>query len=265
MHNRHPRCRPPWRTSTTLDLLAVSIQRMAQAVADWCGADGRNLDEDAASPEARALRWHLGTTAEALRDSRDAFSASAAWARRLLAEPLDTDEDPAPPTALEGSRERSGSPVALDMGCRAPGAGPMTGLTLNTVVVGYDGSPPAERALERAATLVATRGRVVVVTATPSLGPPRLVSEPILDGPPSDERSALLDRSRALLHQRGAEAVLVATDADPAEALIQAARNEGAELILVGQTGSGYVTRALLGSTAQNVLRHAPCDVLVVR
>jgi hypothetical protein len=31
--------------------------------------------------------------------------------------------------------------------------------------------------------------------------------------------------------------VLVATDADPAEALIQAARNEGAELILVGQTG----------------------------
>lgn len=141
----------------------------------------------------------------------------------------------------------------------------MTGLTLNTVVVGYDGSPPAERALERAATLVATRGRVVVVTATPSLGPPRLVSEPILDGPPSDERSALLDRSRALLHQRGAEAVLVATDADPAEALIQAARNEVAELILVGQTGSGYVTRALLGSTAQNVLRHAPCDVLVVR
>jgi hypothetical protein len=107
----------------TLDLLAVSIQRMAQAVADCCGADGRNVDEDAASPEARALRWHLGTTAEALRDSRDASSASAAWARRLLAEPLDTDEDPAPPTALEGSRERSGSPAALDMGCRAPGAG----------------------------------------------------------------------------------------------------------------------------------------------
>jgi len=52
----------------TLDLLVVSMQRMAHAVADWCGADGRNVDEDAASPEARALRWHLGTTAEALRD-----------------------------------------------------------------------------------------------------------------------------------------------------------------------------------------------------
>jgi nucleotide-binding universal stress UspA family protein len=34
--------------------------------------------------------------------------------------------------------------------------------------------------------------------------------------------------------------------------------------IVVGRKGSGYVTRALLGSTSENVLRHAPCDVLVV-
>jgi nucleotide-binding universal stress UspA family protein len=36
-------------------------------------------------------------------------------------------------------------------------------------------------------------------------------------------------------------------------------------LIVVGHTGSGYVARALLGSTAENVVRGAPCDVLVVR
>ena len=130
--------------------------------------------------------------------------------------------------------------------------------------MGYDGSPPSERALERAATLLATGGRVVLVTASPSLGPHGLVSEPILDAPPSDERSALVHRGEALLHQLGAETTLVATDSDPAEALIQVARDEGAELILVGQTGSGYVTRAILGSTAENVLRHSPCDVLVV-
>ena len=61
------------------------------------------------------------------------------------------------------------------------------------------------------------------------------------------------------------QATLVATDSDPAEALIQVARDHRAELIVVGHTGSGYVTRALLGSTAENVVRHAPCDVLVVR
>jgi nucleotide-binding universal stress UspA family protein len=61
------------------------------------------------------------------------------------------------------------------------------------------------------------------------------------------------------------QATLVATDLDRAETLIQAARDHRAELIVVGHTGSGYATRALLGSTADNVVRHAPCDVLMVR
>jgi nucleotide-binding universal stress UspA family protein len=144
-------------------------------------------------------------------------------------------------------------------------AEPVPGLTLRTIVVGYDGSPPSERALERAGTLVAPGGRVVVVTASPSLGPAGVVAEPILDSPARDELSAIVRRGRALLHQRGTEATFVATDSDPAEGLIRVARDEAAELIIVGHTGSGYVTRALLGSTAVNVLRHAPCDVLVVR
>jgi hypothetical protein len=114
----------------TLDLPAVSIQRMAQAVADWCGADGRNVDEDVA-----------------------------------------------PPTALEGSRERSGPRPPWSWDVARPRRADV-GTDVETVVVGYDGSPPAERALKRAATLVATHGRVVVVMATPSLGPPGLVSEP---------------------------------------------------------------------------------------
>ena len=91
------------------------------------------------------------------------------------------------------------------------------------------------------------------------------MSEPLLDAPTPDEQRALLERSRTLLAQRGIEPTLVATTSDPAEALIDAARDHGADLIVVGHTGSGYVTRALLGSTAENVLRHAPCDVLVVR
>ena len=141
----------------------------------------------------------------------------------------------------------------------------MLGLTLRTLVVGYDGSPPAERALERAATIVGVGGLVVVVTATPSLVPQGVVTEPILDTPPPDERSAMLEHSRELLRERGVATKLVAADSDPALALVQVARDEDADLIVVGHTGSGYVTRALLGSTAENVLRHAPCDVLVVR
>jgi nucleotide-binding universal stress UspA family protein len=47
--------------------------------------------------------------------------------------------------------------------------------------------------------------------------------------------------------------------------LIETARAEDADLIVVGSTGSGFVTRAIIGSTAENVVRRAPCDVLVVR
>ena len=72
----------------------------------------------------------------------------------------------------------------------------MTGLRLRTVVVGYDGSPPSERALERGATLVGSDGSVIVVTATPSIASRGVVSEPILDTPPADASSELLQRSR---------------------------------------------------------------------
>jgi hypothetical protein len=55
----------------TLYLLAAGRQRMAYAVADWCGEDGQHLDEDVAAPR-HARCAGIGTTAEALRDSRAA-------------------------------------------------------------------------------------------------------------------------------------------------------------------------------------------------
>jgi nucleotide-binding universal stress UspA family protein len=141
----------------------------------------------------------------------------------------------------------------------------VAGPAFRTVVVGYDGSPPSQRSLERATTLIGAAGTIIVVTASPSSVSPGIMSEPLLDAPTRDEQKALLQRSRALLQERGTEPTLVATGADPAEALIDVATEHRADMIVVGHTGSGYVTRALLGSTAEKVLRHAPCDVLVVR
>ena len=140
----------------------------------------------------------------------------------------------------------------------------MTDDAAPSIVVGFDGSDAAERALERAADLAGTEGRVVVVNARPTAAQAPLTPEPILDAPSPIEQRNLLQRSRALLERRGTEASFMAIDGDPAEAILRVARSEHATLIVVGQRGSGYVTRALLGSTAENVLRHAPCDVLVV-
>jgi nucleotide-binding universal stress UspA family protein len=51
----------------------------------------------------------------------------------------------------------------------------------------------------------------------------------------------------------------------PASEIVQAARTWPADLIVIGSHGRSRVQRALLGSVADEVLRHAPCPVLVVR
>ncbi len=39
----------------------------------------------------------------------------------------------------------------------------------------------------------------------------------------------------------------------------------GADVIVVGSHGRGAIERLLLGSVSEQVVRHAPCPVLVVR
>jgi nucleotide-binding universal stress UspA family protein len=136
---------------------------------------------------------------------------------------------------------------------------------MTTIVVGFDGSPAAERALERAGELSGAGGRVIIVTATVTVPVAGVIDEPILDSPSPPERDALLDLAASRLRSARVETTAVAVDSGPAEALVQIARAEDADLIVVGSTGSGYVTRAIVGSTAENVVRQAPCDVLVVR
>jgi nucleotide-binding universal stress UspA family protein len=43
------------------------------------------------------------------------------------------------------------------------------------------------------------------------------------------------------------------------------ARDERADLVVIGTTGRGGLNRALLGSVADRVVRLAPCPVLTVR
>jgi len=51
----------------------------------------------------------------------------------------------------------------------------------------------------------------------------------------------------------------------PADGIVQLASDLGAQLVVVGTHGRQGVTRALLGSVAEQVVRSAPCSVLVVR
>ena len=48
-------------------------------------------------------------------------------------------------------------------------------------------------------------------------------------------------------------------------AIVEEAGNWGADLIVVGSHGYGFWRRAFLGSTADKVIHHAPCSVLIAR
>ena len=51
---------------------------------------------------------------------------------------------------------------------------------------------------------------------------------------------------------------------DPAGAICLAAGDLGVDVIVVGSHGKGFVSRVLLGSVSEHVVRNAPCPVLVV-
>jgi nucleotide-binding universal stress UspA family protein len=52
---------------------------------------------------------------------------------------------------------------------------------------------------------------------------------------------------------------------DPAALICTVAKEIGADVIVVGSHGKGFLSRVLLGSVSEYVTRHAPCPVLVVR
>lgn len=47
--------------------------------------------------------------------------------------------------------------------------------------------------------------------------------------------------------------------------IIEAARESNTDLIIIGHRGQSSLTRMFIGSTAEKVVRHAPCPVLVIR
>lgn len=151
---------------------------------------------------------------------------------------------------------------------------------MRTILVGYDGTRAAERALARAAELAeAFRSKVVVVSvATPQplvdpgagafgLMPYRSYSPEELEaGPRADEELWRQHRERvqSFLAGAGIAVEFAGVVGQPAEEIVELAAQNDADLIVVGTREPGFVERLLGGSVSQEVARRAGCDVLIV-
>ena len=141
------------------------------------------------------------------------------------------------------------------------------------IVVGVDGSDGARRALEWAVGEARLRGARLLAIHTWHL-PPLVTGSGPFD-PPSAldadtlervETSAheLLERELAAADTSGVEVDKLVEARNPADALLDAARDAG--LLVVGTRGHGGFSGLLLGSVSQQVSHHAPCpDVIVPR
>jgi nucleotide-binding universal stress UspA family protein len=81
-------------------------------------------------------------------------------------------------------------------------------------------------------------------------------------------RDAAAEKLGALrdAHLDGLEVDIAAVSAEsPAMGICDHAEKVGADVIVVGTRGRGTVMRVLVGSVAERIIRHAKCDVLVVR
>jgi nucleotide-binding universal stress UspA family protein len=126
-----------------------------------------------------------------------------------------------------------------------------------------------KNALEYAVRLAAQLGaavRAVHVYPIPVYGFPdgALITSADLAAKLSAEAQKQLDAAVASQSGRGAEISGVLLTGSPWEEIVQTALKENADLIVMGTHGRRGVSRALLGSVAEQVLRGSTVPVLVV-
>src|SRR5437763_11424887 len=158
---------------------------------------------------------------------------------------------------------------------------------MKTIVIGYDGSDAAERALGRAADIAQVfSGRLVVVSvsglatvAAPvsaaELVPPAVAGpvapggtvplpKPVSAQEPEELGRRQLERARMSLESRKVETEYLVELGDPAERLLEVADQWDADLIVVGSRERGFLERLLGHSVDEAVARRAERDVLLV-
>jgi nucleotide-binding universal stress UspA family protein len=141
-----------------------------------------------------------------------------------------------------------------------------------SIVVGTDGSETATRAVEQAADLArAGDGELHIVMSASTVPESRLRSE--RQGVPDDVAHTVnpTEDTEADLKEiadRYEGDLRVTThpkSGDPADAIIEVAEANGADLIVVGNKGMTGAKRFFLGAVPNKVSHHAPCSVLIVR
>jgi len=136
---------------------------------------------------------------------------------------------------------------------------------MKKIILGYDDSESAQRALERTAQLAKAFDSEVIVT---SVAPVEMSvgrsGGPIDPTEPLSKHTDELTRAREYLDGQGIQASYQPAVGEPADAIVQVAQERDADLIVVG-TREPNLYQRVLGQSVSNAVAHkARVDVLIV-
>jgi nucleotide-binding universal stress UspA family protein len=138
------------------------------------------------------------------------------------------------------------------------------------IVVGIDGSPNSERALDWAMKQAAAVQAPLTVIAVHEVPKSYWGGIPVIG--PADE--ALLANLRQAAEEMTQRAASRLGDAGPASVTVRAVSgfvvkelvdaSQDADLVVVGARGVGGFTRMVMGSVSNEVVQHSACPVVIV-
>jgi nucleotide-binding universal stress UspA family protein len=143
----------------------------------------------------------------------------------------------------------------------------------SSIVVGTDGSETARKAVQQATELARQVGASVsLVSAFEPVSKQRLRDER-RDVPkdlewmvnPREDVDATLKEAAEEVAGAGVKVETFAREGDAADAILDVAEEQRADLIVVGNEGMTGAKRFLLGSVPNKVSHHAPSSVLIIR
>ena len=142
---------------------------------------------------------------------------------------------------------------------------------IQSIVVGTDGSETAKIAVREATELARQLGaKISLVSAYEPVSKARLREEAkqVPDDlqwmvNPREDVDATLKDAGGEIEAAGVEVETYAREGDPADAILDVAEEQKADLIVVGNKGMTSKARFLLGSVPNKVAHHATCNVLI--
>ena len=144
------------------------------------------------------------------------------------------------------------------------------------ILLAVDGSACSDRATELVSTFALPADSVVRVVAVhrPYADVLGLGWEPMGDASTNEETEDEADarrlrvaiaRAESAIRRPGLHVEGFLLQGRPGSSIVDEARAIGADLVVVGSRGHGRIATMLLGSTASEIVDHAPCPVLVAR